>query len=69
MGDHIDVNDEHQLRDLANRLHLSIEQIVKLANEVGPDTDHIHDVLKKRELENNGGRILPTTDEPAEAGR
>ena len=57
MGDFIDIHNDHQLQDLANRLRITPQEIVKLAGEVGPDTDHIRDVLKRRELENSGGRV------------
>ena len=59
MRAHIDVNDEHQLKDWANRLGMTPEDLQKLVAEVGPDSDRIHDVLKRRESDTSGGRELP----------
>ena len=60
MRAHIDVNDEHQLKEWANRLGMTQETLQKLVAEVGPDSDRIHDVLKRRERDTSGGRELPT---------
>ena len=59
MRAHIDVNDEHQLKDWANRLGMTPEDLQKLVAEVGPDSDRIHDVLNRRESDTSGGRELP----------
>ena len=59
MRAHIDVNDEHQLKDWANRLGMTPADLQKLVAEVGPDSDRVHDVLKRRESDTSGGRELP----------
>ena len=59
MRAHIDVNDQQQLKDWANRLGMTPEDLQKLVAEVGPDSDRIHDVLKRRENDTSGGRELP----------
>ena len=59
MRAHIDVTDQHQLKDWANRLGVTPEDLQKLVAEVGPDSDRVRDVLKRRESDTSGGRELP----------
>jgi hypothetical protein len=60
MGNHIDIHDDYQLKDWANRLRMTQEELKKLVGEFGPDSDRIHDILKQRELSMSSGRVLPT---------
>jgi hypothetical protein len=59
MGNHIDINDGYQLKEWANRLGMTQDELKKLVGEFGPDSDRIHDILKQRELTMSGGRVLP----------
>jgi hypothetical protein len=61
MGD-TDIKKDDQPRDVANRVHVTSQD--ELASQVETESDPEHDDLKKRELENAGGRTLTESPKP-----
>jgi hypothetical protein len=59
MSTHIDINDDHELYIWSRLLHITPDELVRLATEVGPSAEGIRDAIKRAQIGRGGGRRPP----------
>jgi hypothetical protein len=55
----IDINDDHELYIWSRLLHITPDELVRLASEVGPSAEQIRDAIKRAQIVRSGGKGPP----------